>query len=418
MQEKTTSRTLVFWLLMVVAQVLSFLLFKDLADLSQWLFQSSREFTMTVWYNRWAITIVSLFALAGSVFLWISDRSLLGKKLMLLLVGLSLFNCYVGILNPSLMFRAQQGADEAKFVSVSEAPGYLEEMLYASYDKERFENIDEISVIVLETDQGARAYTDYYMLQPHVVNAGTIDGEDVVMTYCGLTNMGIAYSPNIEGRPVQLRAITQLRNNLVMADSNTGEPIQQFWGSLERDGEHGPAMREWASMRMPFGSFRKLFPDGLVFVNGIKQQSDNFLVQLFDTAIRDGVMVHAVRTLQWQSNEPAFPTITEFDDRLPRKQLVWGISIDRDHVAYTKEFVAAQAGPMAVNIGGKDLILNYDMTYDSVVAFYNPGGEFIESIDIFGNTGDQTLQRVESLKSGIFWFIWYDFHRDTDVNRR
>jgi Protein of unknown function (DUF3179) len=418
MQENTASRTLTFWLLMIVAQVLSFLLFKDLADLSQWLFQSSREFTMTVWYNRWVITAVSLLALAGSVFLWLKDRSLLATSLMLILVGLSLFNCYVGILNPGLMFRAQQGADEAMFVSVREAPQYLEEMLYASYDKERFENIDEISVIVLETDQGARAYTDYYMLQPHVANAGTIDGEDVVMTYCGLTNMGIAYSPNIEGQPVQLRAITQLRNNLVMADSNTGEPIQQFWGAMERDGEHGPAMREWASLRMPFGSFRKLFPDGLVFVNGIKQQSDNFLVQLFDTAIRDGVMVHAVRSLQWQSDEPAFPTITEFDDRLPKKELVWGISINRDHVAYTKDFVARQAGPMPVQIGGEDLILNYDKNYDSLVAFYNPGGGAVKQIDIFGNTGDMTLPRVETLKSGIFWFIWYDFHRDTDVNRQ
>jgi Protein of unknown function (DUF3179) len=413
------STTVAFWLLMLVAQVLAFLLFKDLADLSQWWFQSSREFTMSIWYNRWTISGVSLLALALSVVLWLRNPTVLGRGLMFVLVAIGLFNCYVGILNPGLMFRAQQGADEAKFVSVAEAPGYLEQMLYASYAEEPFSSVDEISVIVLETDQGARAYTDYYMLQPHVANAGTIDGEEVVMTYCGLTNMGIAYSPSINGEPVQLRAITQLRNNLVMADAFTGEPIQQFWGSMERDGEFGPAMREWPSLRMPFGSFRELFPDGLVYVNGIEQQSDNILVQLFDRIIRDGVMVHAVRTLQWLSNEPAFPTITEFDERLPRKELVWGISVGQDHVAYTKEFVAQQPGGLVnVSIGGKALVVRYDSEFDAVVAFYNPGAKPVRDVDLFGNTDQGKLERVETLKSGIFWFIWYDFHKDTDVNRQ
>jgi hypothetical protein len=418
MTDKRNSTTVaIFWLLMIFAQALAFLLFKDLADLSQWWFQSSREFTMAVWYNRWTITVLALLALAGSIILRIRNPSLLGKKTMFALVTVVVFNIYVGILNPGLMFRTQQGADQAKFVSVADAPNYLNEMLYASYDRESFASTDEISVIVLETDQGARAYTDYYMLQPHIANAGTIDGEDVVMTYCGLTNMGIAYSPNINGRPVELRAITQLRNNLVMADRNTGEPIQQFWGSLERDGEHGPSMREWPSLRMPFGSFRQLYPDGLVYVNGIEQQSDNPLVQIFDTLIRDGVMVHAVRNMQWQSDEPAFPTITEFDDRLPRKQLVWGITVNRENVAYTKEFIAAQGGLLNVSIGGEPLVISYDSDYDSIVAFYNPAGETITSIDIFGNSSSGILSRVETLKSGIFWFIWYDFHRDTDLNR-
>ena len=38
-----------FWLLMIAAQVGGFFLFKDLADISQWLVQSSREFTMFIW---------------------------------------------------------------------------------------------------------------------------------------------------------------------------------------------------------------------------------------------------------------------------------------------------------------------------------------------------------------------------------
>ena len=406
-----------FWGLMLLAQLGGFLLFKDLADLSQWWVQSSRGFTMGVWYNRWPLAIATLLTLGGATYLWWRQPALLNGKLLTGLLLLCLFNWYTGMLNTTLMFRPQQHEGQARFVSIAEAPRYLEQMLHASYEKGEFESIDEISVIVLETDAGARAYTDYYLLQPHVVNGGVIDGEDVVMTYCGLTNMGIAYSPVINGESLNLRVMTQLRNNLVMWDTNSGEPVQQFWGSLERDGEHGPSMRQWPTLRMPFASFRQLYPEGEVFVNGITQQSDNLLVRLFDYVIRDGMMLHAVRTLQWQSDEPAFPTITEFDDRLPKKQLVYGINVGDDYVAYTKEFVQQQGGLLNIDIGGRALVIYHDKEFDALSAYYNDGGNPVRSVDLFGHSDQGDLARVETLKSGIFWFIWYDFHKSTDLNR-
>jgi len=412
-----TRPKVLFWVLMLAAQIGAFLLFKDLADISQWVVQSSREFTMGVWYARWPMAVATLLALAGAVYLWRQHRELLSGKLMTALVILCLFFWYSGMLNTLLMFRPQQNEGQALFVSVDEAPRYLQEMLHKSYDKDQFESIDEISMIVLETDQGARAYSDYYLLQPHVVDGGSIDGEEVIMTYCGLTNMGIAYSPVIEGQNLQLRVMTQLRNNLVMWDTNSGEPVQQFWGSMERDGEHGPAMRQWPTLRMPFGSFRQLYPDGKVFVNGIRQQSDNFLVRLWDKGVRDGMMLHAVRTLQWQSDAPAFPTITEFDDRLPKKQLVYGINVGDDYVAYTKQFVQEQGGLLNVEIGGRPLVIYHDRDYDSIAAFYNDSGERVSSVDLFGNSDQGGLSRVETMKSSIFWFIWYDFYKNTDLNR-
>ncbi len=410
-------RKQLFWGLMLLAQGGAFLLFKDLADLSQWWVQSSREFTMGVWYYRWPLATATLLALAGATYLWCRQRDLLSGKFLLVLLFLCLFNWYTGMLNITLMFRPQQHEGQAMFVSVADAPGYLEEMRHASYEKERFDSIDEISVIVLETDQGARAYTDYYLLQPHIAHGGSIDGEEVVMTYCGLTNMGIAYSPVINGEKLNLRVMTQLRNNLVMWDTNSGEPIQQFWGSLELDGEHGPAMRQWPTLRMPFGSFRQLYPDGEVFVNGIRQQSDNFLVRLFDTVIRDGIMLHAVRSLQWQSDEPAFPTISEFDDRLPNKQLVYGLNVGDDYVAYTKQFVQEQGGLLNVAVGGRALVIYQDKEFDSLAVYYNDSGKPIRSVDLFGRSDQGQLTRLETLKSAVFWFIWYEFYKSTDLNR-
>jgi hypothetical protein len=417
---KTISKnpqTWLFWGLMILAQACAFLLFKDLADLSQWVLQSDREFTMNVWYLRHPLAVISILGLLSCVYIWQKNRSLLGIKLFLSLCLLCLFNWYSGFINPSLMFRSQQYDHQSIFVSVEDAPKYLQEMMHTSYLKPRYDSIDEINVIVLETDQGTQAYTDYYLMQPHIANGGTINGEEVVMTYCSLTNMGVAYSPIINNQHLDLSVMTQLRNNLVMADNNTGEPIQQMWGTLERDGEHGPAMKQWPTFRMPFGSFRKLYPEGKVYINGIKQASDNVFVQAFDYVIRDIIMVHAVRTLQWQSDKPAFPTIKEFDNRLPPKQLVYGINVNDDYVAYTKEFVAEQGGLMNVRIGEKPVVLYYDVQHDSLVAFYNNADSAVTTIDIFGNSNQGQLERVETMKSAIFWFIWYDFYKQTDVNR-
>jgi len=406
-----------FWMLMIVAQTLAFLLFKDLADISQWVVQSSRAFTMSVWYLRWPIAVATLLTLGASLVIWCRNRELLGIKWV---VGLTLFcivNFYSGMFNTWLMFRPQQYEGQAKFVSVAEAPPYLEQMINANYEADRFDNIDDISVIVLETDQGARAYTDYYLLQPHVAHAGTIDGEEVVMTYCGLTNMGVAYSPVIDGQPLNLRVMTQLKNNLVMWDTNSGEPIQQFWGSMERDGRDGPAMKEWPSLRMPFATFRKIYPQGLVFVNGIEQQSEHLLVRLWDWVVRDGMMLHAVKTLQWQTDKPAFPSITEFDDRLPTKQIVWAFNVNDDYVAYTKEFIDRNGGLLNVTVGGQPVVVYYDKALDTVAVFNNHSGGDIASVDLSGYSDRGQLLRMETLKSGIFWFIWYEFNRSTDVNR-
>jgi hypothetical protein len=412
-----TRHKLLFWILLILAELGAFILFKDLADISQWVVQSSREFTMSIWFNRWPLAIATLVALGAAVFLWRKNRTLLSGKLLGALTFLALFLWYSGMLNTLLMFRPQQHEGQAMFVSVDEAPTYLGEMLQKRYDKDRFDSIDEISMIVLETDQGARAYADYYLLQPHVVEGGVVNGEEVIMTYCGLTNMGIAYSPEIEGQAVSLRVMTQLRNNLVMWDTNSGEPVQQFWGSFESTGEHGPSMREWPTLRMPFGSFREIYPAGEVFINGIRQQSDNFLVRLWDKMVRDGMMLYAVRTLQWRSNEPAFPTITEFDDRLPRKQLVYGINVGDDYVAYTKSFVRDHGGLLNVVIGGRPVVVYYDAKFNSVAAYYNDSGAPVVSVDLFGNSDQGELARVETMKSSIFWFIWYDFYKETDVNR-
>jgi hypothetical protein len=59
---------ILFWASMLVAQAGAFVIFKDLADISQWLVQSNRKFTMAIWYNRYPIAAVSIAALLIALF--------------------------------------------------------------------------------------------------------------------------------------------------------------------------------------------------------------------------------------------------------------------------------------------------------------------------------------------------------------
>lgn len=404
-----------FWLLIALSLALNFLIFKDLADISQWLVQSSRDFTMTVWHNRQLIAVAALGSLAIAWGIWLRTRSVCGRKTLIGLTLLSLFLFYSGYINPQLMFRSQQFT--ARFVPVSEAGPYFERTRkWAKFGWEQYADINDISLIVLETDEGAVAYSDYFILQPHVAAAGTIGGEPVVMTYCGLTNLGIAYSPVIAGQPLELGVMTQLENNLVLWDKISGEPIQQIVGRMERYPDRG-RMKEWPTTRMPLRSFAALYPQGRVFVNEIAGFGQNPLAAAWDRLTRHVMMYNGV-SLQWVGDAPAFPTIHEFDERLPRKALIYGLNVGDDYVAYTKDFITGKGGLINTRIGGRPVVIALDPQFDTVGAFYNDTGGPVAAIDVRGRTSTgERLDRVASLNSEAFWFIWAHFHRNADINR-
>jgi hypothetical protein len=277
--------------------------------------------------------------------------------------------------------------------------------------------VDDIEVLVLETDQGAYAYSDYYLLQPHVVKGGTIKGEEVVMTYCGLTNLGIAYSPVIDNQELDLTVMTQLKNNLVLVDKNSGHPIQQLLGTRERDPEQ-QKMREWPTVRMPFRAFRYLYPDGMVYINEIRDFDENPVLAAWDRLVRHGMMLWGVG-LNWLENDrPAFPTIEFKDRRLPMKELVYAISVNGEHVAYSIGFIRQQGNIINTVIGGRPIVINHNPQLDVVTAFFRNDEAPVAEIDVFGKVPDGVqLERVNTLKSKLFWFVFVEFYPDTDVNR-
>ena len=396
-----------FWAFMLTGLGLAFLIFKDLADISQWVIQSARETTMTVWYQRVPITIASFVAIAAASVIWIRTRAGAGTKGFVALLVIYLMFVFSGMVNPYIMMRPRQ--DDGVFVSVEEATRHVR---------------SNESVIVYEIDGIARAHPDAQVLRPHVASGEPINDQDVVMTYCGLTNLGMAYVPEVDGERLELAPMTQLENNLVLFDAKSGEPIQQLWGQKESDVVKGndSRMQEFPTFRMPFEKFAAAYPDGEVFINDylVEDMRKGFLenpaLYVYDRGME--VIFDVAVDLQKNREAPVFPTIDHYDERLPNKALIWGFDIHGDYVAYTEEFVRANGNVLNAIVGGESVVIAYDDEYESLGVYYNPTGEEIRSIDFFGATGSgAVLPRVETLKAGAYWVIWANFFPNTDLNR-
>jgi hypothetical protein len=382
-----------FWVLMLVAQAIALVAFAELADMSQWLIQSPRDFVIDFFLTRWVWFWITIGLSAVLIVLWWFRRPV-NLTVFLALGAFLVLNIYSGWFNPGLMFRSQQwGATFVGFDLVDEV----------------LEDTDE--VIVVEINGDARAYPDLFITQPHVVGE-VIGGEEVVMTYCGLSHLGMAYAPYLNGQRLDLKVMSQLENNLIMWDKVTGIPLQQIPGKFERQEER---MKEYPSFRMSYGAFKKLFPDGYVFYNPVVPFRDNPIKHYWDHMTRL-IMFHAIDYQHEVPEKPVFPTIELQDHRLPAKEKVYGIRHNDDAVAYTKKFLKEQSS-VRTEIGGEGMIIIYNAEHDVVTPFYT-NGYAGKSVDVYGNTDDGLkLRRVEGLQSEIFWMIWAHFEKGTDVNR-
>jgi len=240
------------------------------------------------------------------------------------------------------------------------------------YSSEEAKELDSpsSSVVVIEKDGVARAHPDSQIIRPHLAgNKEGLKGENVVMTYCAMANLGIGYTPVIEGKQVDLEVLAQHCNNLILRDNTTGEPIQHIYGYRDRDGKHGPGLKPLPTFRMSFRGIPKAYPEGTVFLN---KPSSNPLVRLFDLEMDTAFTSGIVR--QHNEAKPLMNNMTHHDDRLPNKSYVWGINIGEDAVCYTDDFIGENEGLINAKIGGRGIVVAYDPKYESVGVWYNDSG--------------------------------------------
>ena len=380
---------------LVIALLIGCAYFRDLGDISQMVIKVKRENTLRFIRHEYrllalgaaaiVLMVVAYFDLDGGVS-WLFWPALV---LLAFLYIFPLVWVHVGLRNQR---------STANYYSLEEARTAL---------------APGSSVIVIENKGIARAHPDSHLMRPHLAgNAEGLAGENVIMTYCAMANLGLGYIPEVAGNQCALEVLAQHGNNLILRDNVNAEPIQQIYGRHERDAIDGPAMQPWPTFRMTFRTFQKAYPEGTVFLN---KPSANLFLRLFDLVLEMLFAANIAR--QHQDALPVMDNMSRHDDRLPMKTYVWGIDIGDDAVCFTQDFLVENDNLINTTIGGRNIVVAWDPVYESLGAWYKNSDALVEKIDFFGNTEEGVLARVERLKAGLFWHVWSEFYPGTAINR-
>lgn len=384
--ERATARNRgIYWLATAAALVVAVVGFLALADMIQFVVHFPHEFTFAVW--AWRGPLIALFGVALLVSLYFGLAWRAAPRWVVIGLSLVAVGLFVGgfVNPPYLMFRSQQHG--AAYISAAEA---LEEL----------DGAEEVSVIIVGDDAAAFPYR--WINQPHIAGAN-VGGEDVVLTWCGLSHLGLGFKTRLPAEGMascNLKVMTQLENNLVMFDAETGEPIQQIYGELRNSGR---PLDRVPTVMMTLGTFAELYPDGRVFYAPITNPWDG---------LTRAMMFDATEQNYDRSNPDfAFPTLKHFDERAPRKEQVYGIVIDGQALAYTRDYIREQGGVVLAEHGGTEFTVKDFLQYDVVDVFHG----HVPEVSIHGRVGEERVDRLPHA-SRVLWTIWANYFRDTWLN--
>ncbi len=281
---------------------------------------------------------------------------------------------------------------------------------------------DDDPVIGLEVNGDARAFPVDWSFRPHLVEA-TVGGEPVVMSYCLLSNLGLAFTPELDGVAMRCIMPIQWENNMVIWDAAGKRLIQQIEGTVLHGPGAGSRLDVHPTQIMSWGSWRALHPDTRVFYNPPAGGWDTFVRKFIGTKFLEANRAREA---------PMFPTIERFDDRLPNKTEVIGI----EHTAGARAHAVSrvcQEGVINDSVG--DVPITLACTAGGAVAVFERArsggvvelsrtetGELVdrrsgERWDGSGKALDGSGSDLVPFlhHSRVLWFVWANFHPDTEL---
>lgn len=415
-----------------VALGASGILFRDLTDFSQWVSKPSRNDVWKTYRNRHELMKATVAGIGvNTLSYWLrKPRPVPSPFIWVGVNTISLGLLFMGYINNELMFRTRN--KDAMFVTTCQAAKILKPT-------------DTCIVTQLDSQDDPVCFADSQIMRPHIARVGEKkDGTPAAIAYCGLTGTGIVYeTPDLpDGTPRDFMVLTQLENNLVVLDRATGHIGHQINGFdetklLEAMGEEdydkvgrrpatdelirlgvGPA-KEVSTWRMTVGNFTSSFPHGKVFINDYKEfpQLTRPVKTIYDKIV-DLVFYITVNKYHFRSDTPpVFPTVEHIDDRLATKTRVWGFNVGDDYVCVTEDFVKqGKNGTRNMTVGLTPLVASYDPVSESLGIWIRPNNKAItKPVDVDGKIQGE-LERLNTVKNGLFWFAWQNFFPQTDVN--
>lgn len=260
---------------------------------------------------------------------------------------------------------------------------------------------DDDDVFVLDINGVTRAYPKSWMHLPHFAG-DNFAGEEATVAYCVLSNLPLAFSSSIEGEPTDFKVIAQAHNNLIFTDRKSGELVQQVTGIAEYSKKE---LKQHPIQRMPWRSFRELYPSGKVFRDVEPNILDKITTFMF-----------ARELVKHYNGDPIFPTLRLDDNRLTNAEQIFGIRIGEEQLAVTKSYLESSS-ITNTEIGGQKIVIAWFAEYETLGVFLREidGKSFeVTEIDPYGTTPQGKLRRIQ-ISPGVFWMVWSHWFPNTKV---
>lgn len=257
--------------------------------------------------------------------------------------------------------------DEPKFESVEEANSWLK---------------DEDVVFALDWKGEQKAYPQRILNWHELVN-DVVGGEPILMSFCPLCGSVLAFERTVEGRVLDFGVSGKLHNSdLVMYDRQTESLWQQITGEAIVGDFFETKLKQVSTDTLRWGDWKSSHPGTKVLSRetGYSRDYNRYPYGSYE-----------------QDESVYFPVEGGIDNTIHPKSVVFGVEVNGDFKAYTKEAVerdTAEDSVITDRVGGERIRLSY-----------NSGEVFVENL---GTRGEIPVTR-------LFWFAWKVFHPETEL---
>ena len=254
--------------------------------------------------------------------------------------------------------------DEPKFISIKEAREFL---------------TDESPGLGVEIDGVARFYP-YQILVWHELVNDTLNGRDILVSYCPLCLTGIVFDREIDGVVSEFGVSGKLwKSNLLMYNRTGNGDTESLWSQVLGEGVLGPMT----------GAKLDIIPSDAVFFGKWREKHSNTEILSKDTGASRSYGADPYGG--YYTDDTVSFGATFNDDRLHQKEFVFGIEVNGKFKAYHTE--ALKEGISTDIFSGETITIVKDE---------------------FGGVR-MSIDGEELPYIGGFWFSWLAVHNDTDL---
>ena len=343
------------------------------------------------------LVLIPLFLITFCISLWSGFRVLKRWVLMLYaLFSLGVFS-FAFIITSYIMFPAQHYS--AQFLSV-------EQFLNTNFAEDQLGTAASAAdrVMVLEINGDARAYPITYITQTHIAGGEEIGGEDVVMTFCGLSHLSVPFANEVNGQELDLRVMGQFHNNLVLFDTHTNEPIHQIKAKFEHE---GTALKKYPSVMMGIDNFVRLYPEGKIYYRAPEGRDfiDKLVFQLLEHSMGE--------QYDTSTSELAFDTSPYDDKRLPAKERIYAIINEEKGIVFTRDFIAEKSGGyFEYDLNGQTIAIKYFAEYDYIDMFVGSDAREVNHLGELPN--GVKLSKFRHINQ-MLWRVYQYFYPESEL---